>query len=152
MKFYDDTKPLYLETDTSGISLGAALLQLRENTTCQPHIAPNDTIICPITFVSKGLMGAVCRYSNIKCETLGILHGLEKFQHYCFGREVLVITDYKPLVSMFKKDVATLSQCIQCILLKSISAGSRSYINLALRFSLQIGYQDITTGRERINQ
>ena len=31
---------------------------------------------------------------------------------------MLVITDHKPLVAMFKKDVATLSQHIQCILLK----------------------------------
>ena len=49
---------------------------------------------------------------------LGILHGLEKFHHYCFGRKVLVITDHKPLVSMLKKDVATLSQHIWHILLK----------------------------------
>ena len=27
MKFYNDTKPLYLETDTSRVGLGAALLQ-----------------------------------------------------------------------------------------------------------------------------
>ena len=63
-------------------------------------------------------MGAEQRYSNIEHEALGILHGLEKFHHYCFGREVLIITDHKPLVSMFKKDVATLSQHRQCILLK----------------------------------
>ena len=72
MKFYDDTKALYLETDVSGIGLGAALLQMCKGTT---------------------------------------------FHHYCFAREVL-ITDHKPLVAIFKKDVATLSQCIQCILLK----------------------------------
>ena len=34
MKFYDDTKLLYLEIDASGIDLGAALLQLRDNTGC----------------------------------------------------------------------------------------------------------------------
>ena len=34
MKFYDDTKLLYLETDASGISLGVALLQLRDNKNC----------------------------------------------------------------------------------------------------------------------
>ena len=31
---------------------------------------------------------------------------------------MLVITDHKLLVAMFKNDMATLSQCIQCILLK----------------------------------
>ena len=49
---------------------------------------------------------------------LGILYGLDKIHHYCFSREVLAITDHKPLVSMFKEDVATLSKHIQHILLK----------------------------------
>ena len=118
MKFYDDTKPLYLETDASGIGLGAALLQLRDNTNCPKDTAPDNTIIHQIAFVSKSLTGAEQRYSNIECKALGILHGLEKFHHYCFGREVLIITDHKPLVSIFKKDVATSSQRIQHILLK----------------------------------
>ena len=118
MKFHNNNKLLYLETDASGIGLGAAILQLRDDTSCQTHMAPDNTILHPISFVSKSLMGTECRYSNIKCEALGILHGLEEFHQYCFGREVLMITDHKPLVSMFKKDVATLSQCIQCILLK----------------------------------
>ena len=87
MKFYDDTKPLYLETDVSGIGLGAALLQLRGNMGCQKDTAPDNTILHPITFVSKSLTGAEQRYSNIEHEALGILHGLEKFHHYCFGRE-----------------------------------------------------------------
>ena len=103
MKFYDNNKPLYLETDVSGIGLRTALLQLRDDTSCQTHTAPDNTILHPITFASKSLMGAECRYSNIKHEALGILHGLEKFHHYCFGREVLMITDHKLLVSMFKK-------------------------------------------------
>ena len=104
MKFYNDTKPLYLETDASGVDLGAALLQLHDNTTCQKGITPDNTILHPIAFASKCLTGAEQRYSNIEQEALGILHGLEKFHHYCFGSK------------KFKKDVATLSQCIQHIL------------------------------------
>ena len=118
IKFYDDTKLLYLGTDESGIVLGAALLQLRDNTGCQKDTAADSTILCPIAFVSKSLTGAEQRYSSIECKALGILHGLEKFHHYCFGREVLVITDHKLLVSIFKKVVATLSQWIQHIILK----------------------------------
>ena len=118
MKFYDDTKPLYLETDASDVSLRAALIQLRDDMGCQKDTAPDNTSLHPIAFVSKSLTGAEQRYSNIEHEALGILHGLEKFHNYCFGREVLVITDHRLLVSIFKKDVATLSQQIQHILLK----------------------------------
>ena len=80
-------------------------------------MAPDNTRLRPIPFASKSLTGAEWRYSNIKQEALGILHGSEIFHHYCFGTEVLIITDYKPLVAMFKNDVATLSQHIQHILL-----------------------------------
>ena len=48
---------------------------------------------------------------------MGILHGLEKFHYYCFARNVNVITNHKPLVTIFKKDIANLSQRIQYILL-----------------------------------
>ena len=85
MKFYDNSKPLYLETDASGISLGAALLQLCDNTVCQKGLAPQNITLCPIAFTSKSLTGVEQRYSNIKWEALRILHGLEKFHHYCFG-------------------------------------------------------------------
>ena len=141
MKFYDDTKPLYLKTDVSGVGLGAALLQLCNDTACQRDMAPDNVSLRPITFTSKSLTGAEWRYSNIKLEALGILHGLEKFCHYCLGREVLIITDHKPLVAMFKKEIAMLSEHIQHILLKFINVGSRSYINLALISLLQTGYQ-----------
>ena len=118
MKFYDDTKLLYLETDTSGVGLGAALLQTWEETTCQKDMVSDNTILCPIAFASKSLTGAEYRYSNIEREALGILHGLKRFHCYCFAREGYIITTHKPLVATFKKDTAMLSQCIQHILLK----------------------------------
>ena len=66
MKFYDNTKPPYLETDASGVGLGAALLQLHEDTMCQQDMVPDNTVLCPIAFASKSLTGAEHRYSNIK--------------------------------------------------------------------------------------
>ena len=108
MKFYDDTKPLYLKTDASRIGLGAALLQTHEGTTCQKDMVPDNTVLYPIVFASKSLTGTEHRYSNIEREVLGILHGLKNFHHYCFVREGHVITSHKPLVAVFKNDMAML--------------------------------------------
>ena len=55
------------------------------------------------------------RYSKIEREALGILHTLRKLHHHCFAREVSIITHYKPLVAVFKKGVATLSQRLQYV-------------------------------------
>ena len=48
MKFYDDTKPLYLETDASRVGLEAVLLQLCKGTFCQKDMVPDNTILHPI--------------------------------------------------------------------------------------------------------
>ena len=109
IKFYDENKPLYLETDASGIGLGTALLQSRDGIACPKDNAPNNTILGPL-HSSKSLTSAEHRYSNIERDMLGILHGLEKNHHYCFTREIGIITDHKPMVAIFKKDIATLSQ------------------------------------------
>ena len=58
MKLYNDTKPLYLETDESGVGLGAALLQLHDNMISQKDMVPENTILCPIAFASKSLTRA----------------------------------------------------------------------------------------------
>ena len=58
MKFYDDTKLLYLETDASGVGLGDTLLQLHDNTTFQKDMVPDNVILHPIAFASKGLTRA----------------------------------------------------------------------------------------------
>ena len=76
-------------------------------------MVPDNNILRPITFVSKSLSSTERRYSNIEGEAVGILNGLEKFHHYCFARQASIITGHKPLVAIFKKDVATLSQRLQ---------------------------------------
>ena len=78
MKFYAETQPLYPETDTSGVRLGASLLQTRSGTSCLRDKAPDNSIVKPIVFASKSLSNVKRRYSNIEREALGILHRLKK--------------------------------------------------------------------------
>ena len=59
MKFYDEVKPLYVETDASGVGLGTILLQTRVGKSCLRDGAPNNIIIRPIVFASKNLL--TCR-------------------------------------------------------------------------------------------
>ena len=95
MKFYDETRPLYIETDVSEIGLGAAFLQTRSNTSCHRDKVPdNSPILSAIAFSSKTLPGAKKGHSNTEREALDILYGLEKFHHYCFTREVSINTNY----------------------------------------------------------
>ena len=66
MKFDDETKPMYLEMDASEIGLGATLSQTRDCTTCPEDIAPDNTILRPITFSGKSMTSAEQQYSNIE--------------------------------------------------------------------------------------
>ena len=88
--------------DASGAGLGAALLQTRNNTSCLKDTQTH------CMFQQKPYWSRK-RYSNIEREVLDKLYMFEKFHHDCFVREVSIITDHKPLVTIFKKDVAILS-------------------------------------------
>ena len=87
MNFHNETKLLNIETDTSGVGLGAALLQTKDNMNCHRDKVPDTSILRPIAFASKSLTGAEKRYSNIEREALGILYGLEKFHYYSLSEK-----------------------------------------------------------------
>ena len=89
--------------------------------------------LCLAAFASQGLSSVEQQYSNIEREALGILHVPKKFHHCCFAKEVY-ITDYKPLVPMANKDVAILSNKLQCIMLQSINIACASSTRLALNY------------------
>ena len=109
MKFYDVARQLYLEINASGTSLGARLLQVRDGMNYGHDEIPGNAILQPVEFASKSLSSAEWHFSSIEHEALGILHRLEKVNHYCFIREVYTITNHKPLVAKLSKDVAKLS-------------------------------------------
>ena len=77
----------------------------------------DNATLCPIVFASKGVSNTEQHYSNLKCEALGILHGKEKFHLYYFDGQPCIITEHKLLLAIFTKDLVTLSQQLQYIML-----------------------------------
>ena len=68
MKFYDSTRLVYLETDASGVGLGARLLQVKDDMDYGHDHLPDNETLCPIAFARKSLSSAAWHYSNIEHE------------------------------------------------------------------------------------
>ena len=107
--FYDPLKPLYIECDASKQGIGCVMLQPDDN------LAPNtvDWIpsnLWPVAYASKSLSEAEQNYANIERELLGVVFSLETFKHFTSGRQTNMITDHKPLTSLFSKCLANTSR------------------------------------------
>ena len=72
----------------------------------------------PVTYASRALTPAEQRYSQIEKELLAQVFGLEHNHHYTFGRRVILWTDHKPLVSIYKKPLASAPKRLQRLLLR----------------------------------
>ena len=68
--------------------LGAELLQKKEVINCGCDEVPDSVTLHPTASASKSLLNTEWWYSNIKWKAIGILHALEKFNHYSFAKEV----------------------------------------------------------------
>ena len=77
LQYFDASKPVTIQVNASTRGLGATLLQDKG----------------PVEYRSKLLTETEKCYSNIDREMLGIVHGLEKFHYYAYGRHVTVETD-----------------------------------------------------------
>ena len=108
-RYYRPDLDLHLETDTSGVAIGMALLQSQEN---------DRNTLYPIAYGSKTLTNAETRYANIERELLSVVGGLEKFQYFTFGCSVIVLTDQKPLIAISKKSLVKASPRLQHLLLR----------------------------------
>ena len=105
LQFYDANKPLYIEVDTSKKGIGGVMLQ---GDSIVPNTAKSDEIpmnLRPISYASKTLLSTKSNYSNIECELLGLLFAMTHFKHFTYGRLIHIITDHKPLVSLFRKSL-----------------------------------------------
>ena len=85
-----------------------------ENTSCTE--VPNN--LRPVFYASKTLTATESNYSNIECEMLGVIFSMLHFKHFTYGREVHIITDHKPLITLFAKNLATTSPRLSRMLIK----------------------------------
>ena len=89
LKNYDPNTELVLQTDASGIGVGAAIMQ---------HDA--NRILQPIAYASRILNKVEQNYPQIECEKLGVVFGFTKFSLYVFGRKFNLQTDHQPLMKI----------------------------------------------------
>lgn len=90
---YDPDLPILLSTDASPNGIGVVL----------SHVMPDNTER-PIAYASRSLTPAEKNYSQIDKEATAIYWGVLRFFQYLYGRKFTLITDHKPLVSIFSPD------------------------------------------------
>ena len=93
---FDPSVPIGVSCDASEVGIGAVLF----------HRYPDGTER-PIAHASKTLTETQKRYNPIQREALAIIFGLKKFHHFLYGRKFIVITDHKPLMSVFSPTKGT---------------------------------------------
>lgn len=86
---YDPSKELVVLCDASSYGLGAVLC-IKEN-----------NVERPVIFLSSTLSDAEKKYPNIHREALCMVFATKRFHKYIYGHKFSIITDCRPLVSIF---------------------------------------------------
>ncbi|XP_041957495.1 uncharacterized protein K02A2.6-like [Alosa sapidissima] len=87
---YDPDLLLTLACDSSAYGIGAVI----------QHEMPSGEKR-PIAYASRTLASAEKNYSQIEKEGLSLIFGVKKFHQYLWGRKFKLVTDHKPLLTLF---------------------------------------------------
>ena len=110
--FYDVDADTVLGCDASSHGLGACIMQKGK----------------PIAYASRSLTPTQQQYAQIEKELLAIVFGCERLRQYIYGKEIIVLTDHKPLLSIFNKPLQECPKRTQRLLLRL------QCFNLTLKF------------------
>ena len=93
---FNPKEQIGISCDASNVGIGAVLFHRYADGTERP--------ICN---ASKTLTETQRNYSQVQKEALAIIFALKKFHQFLYGRHFLLITDHKPLLSLFGPNKAT---------------------------------------------
>ena len=93
---FDPSCPVRISCDASESGVGAVLFHRYK-----------DNSKRPIANASKTLTDAQKRYPQIQKEALSKIFALKKYHQFLYGRPFILVTDHKPLISIFGPNTAT---------------------------------------------
>lgn len=91
IQYPDFTKPMFLQTDSSGYGIGAVLFQ-KDNEMREKVIA----------FISRALKGSELSYTTTEKEALAVVWALQKLRTTILGSDLTILTDHKALTFLLK--------------------------------------------------
>ena len=98
LRYFDVSKEVTIECTSSDVGLGAVLIQDGQ----------------PVAYASRALTQTDRNYAQIEKECLAIVFAAERFEHYILGKDtVQVLSDHKPLMTIFSKPILTSPKHLQ---------------------------------------
>lgn len=101
LAYFDPSAEISVLTDASPVGISAILTQTKNGKRENVH------------FASRALTPTEQRYSQIEREALAIVWACETLRVYLFGTDFIIITDHKPLLSLFNSPMSKPSARIE---------------------------------------